>query len=69
MNSIIIKRKTLLYFLAFIALLIAPFLSTYIPIMSSVDEMLAVFGMILIVCNYIVKKKYGDRAILCLLLL
>lgn len=69
MNSFIIKRKSLLYFGVFIALLIAPFLSTYIPIMSSVDEMLAVFGIILIVYNYIVKKKCGDRAILCLLLL
>lgn len=69
MNSLIFKGKSLLYFLFFITLLIAPFIDTYIPMMSSADEIITILGIVLILYNYIVKSNCGDRTILYLLLL
>lgn len=67
-GSLVIKKKTLLYYSLFFLLLIAPFMTSYISAFSAVDELVTIIGMVIVFDNYFLKRHTNGRSVFCLLL-
>lgn len=67
-GSLIIKKKTLVYYSLFFLLLIAPLMTSYISEFSFVDEVITIIGIGIVFINYFFEKCTSDRNILFLLI-
>lgn len=67
-GSLVIKKKTLVYYSLFLFLLIAPFITSYISAFSSADEVITIIGIGVVFNNYFLKKSTSGRNLLVLLI-
>jgi len=67
-SSLVVKKKTLVYYSLFFLLLISPFMTSYIFAFSSVDEAVTIVGIGIVFNNFILKKQTSGQRILYLLL-
>ena len=67
-GSLVIKKKTLIYYSLFFVLLIAPFITSYISAFSFVDELITIIGIGVLFNNYYFKKYISGRKVLFFLI-